>query len=317
MTDRVVTWIRSGALKLDARLGKPGWHGYGTVVSVLTLFATIAVAILVERLAAARESQAVALTRANISVNAVLVNEENSNRWWLEIYLGNNGPATADEFRIELILGGYGVAAPQAPISNGVELVDSGGAVFVQPPGGPWYSVFRVMGRTEDRLLPGDSVQIAMALSLHPEVQALVSADQNFQAGGEGFYQGSFGEREGTMFVASGGGRSIIGVFLGWLEVRGNNTSRLFEWEPNISELPRSGVREAFRPDLAERSAESDAGMDTWIVVLLGIIAGSAAYIVVGLAQRRLHRTVTGFAAASAARFVVRASLYFRKHRLR
>lgn len=93
-------------------IAAPGWAGWGTIVAIVSMFATIGVAVILWRFSDQEQRARDAANEANVAVSSVfVVRDTSTGEWWVSISLVNTGPATAQASRIDWTSGGVGVAS--------------------------------------------------------------------------------------------------------------------------------------------------------------------------------------------------------------
>ncbi len=218
-------------------LARPGWAGWGTILTGASLIATVAVAVLLYRFSDQEQQARIHATRAELAPSVQLVREDTSGLWWLEVDIHNGGPATAASFRAEVVVGGQGIGVAAGPTTS-TGSVSEGFTVGLIPTVGPACKVTQFIVRANEGLLPGDTVHIEVALDANPQVdQAIQKSDQLVTGGiwnNTHFRFGSF-----LPPAMSPSESTILPLFLHSISAAGTNVDFPNEWTATQEGLER------------------------------------------------------------------------------
>lgn len=213
-------------------LAQPGWQGWNTIVAVVTLMATIAVATILFRFAQQEERQQIEATKADFDIGVFLIRDEMSGQWWIDLDLVNRGPATSLALRIDLRTGSTGVGPREPESTHGsvdtqfsiITDADRAGACYLAS-----YTI-----RVFDALLPGDAISITQAFTVEEQRDLELSSSDALVSG---TLATSGVIREGLIarWPSGESGQVLLGNFLRRLSIRGSNASYSQSW-PNDSQ---------------------------------------------------------------------------------
>lgn len=221
-----------------------GWQGWGTLVSVLTLFATVAVAVLLFRLSEQGEQERFQASQASLVVSASLRHDPGRGEWVAQVNLTNLGPATTGPVRIEVETGGVEVR-PASELAMwrqaSMEPIDHAVDWYSQRSGkdGTDRECFDnwILAHVRDVILPGDEISLSQSFEVSTERTQGILRQGDFQPIAllqeDGSYVSGAVLDWGSANPDNG---SVVGDFVRSISVVGSNTSFFHTWRENYGE---------------------------------------------------------------------------------
>lgn len=214
---QVLGWLRA-----------PGWQGWSFIVGLFTLGAVISVSVILFLFAQQEEKQREEATRAHFLARVLLFRDKAEDQWSMDMFLGNDGPASSAPLRVDIMLGGQGIEPmPDPTISHGTAEM------------GWWHRVVDLEGhacfkgsveiRVTESLLPGDALTVSQVFAVEAERDLELKRHPTLVFGQLGEV-GSL--REGLILYWESGqsDESLIGAFVRSVTIRGTNVDFFQEW---------------------------------------------------------------------------------------
>ena len=178
--------LRSAARRMITFLGKPGWQGWGTILTFFSVLATMAVAVMLFRFteeeeqrryeeSRAEEQRRYEASRANFLAGGEIWRNNDAEgperSWHVDLKLLNAGPATARGVRVALVTGGRGIRPLDHPTAwKG----DAALHVIFEGSVSAYSGATRVCDNSRhailvvDDVFPGDSINISQRFAVEP-----------------------------------------------------------------------------------------------------------------------------------------------------